>query len=169
MINLLSFTSARAGTALAAFLSVATLAGCGGRVDVRGNLPDPEAVLAVHPGESTRQQVAQVLGSPSVVGTFDDQTWYYVSKRTKTFAFFEPEVIDQEVLVVKFDNSGVVSDMTLYGYEDGRLIDPVSRTTPNLGKELTFLQQILGNLGRFNTDKESSMTGPTGRSPNPGR
>lgn len=157
-----------ASGAFVALAAAAILAGCSGRLDVRGNLPDPENVLAVHPGESTREQVAQALGSPSVVGTFDDQTWYYVSKRTETFAFFEPEVIDQEVLVVKFDNTGVVADMKLYGMEDGRLVDPVERTTPNLGQELTFIQQLLGNLGRFNTDDTAIKTGPGGSS-NPGR
>jgi outer membrane protein assembly factor BamE (lipoprotein component of BamABCDE complex) len=164
-----AITTPRMRTAVLVVLGAAALAGCSGRLDVRGNLPDPEDVLAVHPGESTREQVAQVLGSPSVVGTFDDQTWYYVSKRTETFAFFEPEVIDQEVLVVKFDNTGVVSDMQMYGYEDGRLVDPVERTTPNLGQELTFIQQILGNLGRFNTEDSTSVTGPGGGSNNPGR
>lgn len=158
-----------AASALTLLLAVTTaLAGCSGRLDVRGNLPDPENVLAVHPGVSTRDQVAEVLGSPSAVGTFDDQTWYYVSKRTETFAFFEPEVIDQEVLVVKFDNTGVVADMKLYGVEDGRVVDPVERTTPNLGQELTFVQQLLGNLGRFNTDDTAIKTGPGGAS-NPGR
>jgi outer membrane protein assembly factor BamE (lipoprotein component of BamABCDE complex) len=158
------------GCSAAAFLALtAALAGCSGRLDVRGNLPDPESGLAVQPGESTREQVAQILGSPSVVGTFDDQTWYYVSKRTETFAFFEPEVIDQEVLVVKFDNTGVVADMALFGVEDGRIVEPVERTTPNLGQELTLLQQLLGNLGRFSTGEEMTKTGPGGTAPNPGR
>jgi outer membrane protein assembly factor BamE (lipoprotein component of BamABCDE complex) len=158
----------RAAAGAMTLLAAAALAACAGRLDVRGNLPDPENVLSVHPGESTRDQVAQLLGSPSVVGTFDDQTWYYVSRRTETFAFFEPDVIDQEVLVVKFDNAGVVSDMKLYGVEDGRVVDPVERTTPNLGQELTFIQQLLGNLGRFNTDDAGLKTGPGSRT-NPGR
>lgn len=127
---------------------------CTPTLDVRGNLPDPEDVLAVQPGESTREQVAQILGSPSVVGTFDDNTWYYMSRRTETLAFFDPEVVDGQVLVVKFDDAGVVSDMKLYGFEDGRLIDPVDRETPNLGQELTVLQQLFGNLGRFNKSSE---------------
>ncbi|MBX6322441.1 MAG: outer membrane protein assembly factor BamE [Rhodospirillaceae bacterium] len=143
-------------TWLAAALAGA-LAGCTPQLDVRGNLPDPENVLAVQPGITTREQVAQILGSPTAVGTFDDKTWYYISKRTETTAFFDPEVLDQEVLVVKFDDNGVVSDMRLYGDENARQIVPVSRTTPNLGQEMTVLQQLIGNIGRFNRDRESTL------------
>jgi outer membrane protein assembly factor BamE (lipoprotein component of BamABCDE complex) len=138
-------------------------AGCSPRLDVRGNLPDPDDVLAVQPGITTRDQVAELLGSPSAVGTFDDKTWYYMSKRTETTAFFEPDVLDQEVLIVKFDDTGVVSDMQLYGDENAREIQPVERTTPNLGQELTVLQQIVGNLGRFNKEDSTNATPTVGR------
>jgi outer membrane protein assembly factor BamE (lipoprotein component of BamABCDE complex) len=148
----------RGRTWLALLLAGAALAagGCTPRLDVRGNLPDPDDVLAVQPGVTTRDQVAQLLGSPSTVGTFDDNTWYYMSKRTETTSFFEPDVLDQEVLVVKFDDSGVVADMQLFGDEKAQAIQPVERTTPNLGQELTVLQQLVGNLGRFNKDEEGN-------------
>lgn len=132
-------------------LAALGLAACSPRVDTRGNLPDPETVLEVQPGIHDRTQVASILGSPSTVATFEDDTWYYVSRRTEQIAFFEPEVIDQQVLMVKFDQDGLVSDMKVYGIEDGRIIEPVERTTPTSGRELTVLQQIFGNLGRFNT------------------
>jgi outer membrane protein assembly factor BamE (lipoprotein component of BamABCDE complex) len=127
------------------------LSACSGVVDTRGNLPDPETVLEVQPGVHDRDQVATILGSPSTVGTFEDDTWYYISKRTEQFAFLEPEVIDQQVLMVKFGDDGLVNDMEIYGIEDGQIIEPVDRTTPTSGREITILQQLFGNLGRFNT------------------
>ncbi len=150
----------RAGLALA--LAGAALAACTPRLDVRGNLPDPDDVLAVQPGITTRDQVAQILGSPTAVGTFDDKTWYYMSKRTETTAFFDPKVLDQEVLVVKFDDNGVVSDMRLYGDENAQTVIPVARTTPNLGQEMTVLQQLIGNIGRFNKEDRGSTLVPGG-------
>jgi hypothetical protein len=42
--------------------------------------------------------------------------------------------------------------MYIYGVEDGRIVEPVERTTPTYGQELTVMQQLLGNFGRFNTD-----------------
>jgi outer membrane protein assembly factor BamE (lipoprotein component of BamABCDE complex) len=129
--------------------SVAALAACSPRIDQRGNLLDPDAVLAVQPGIQTKDQVAQLLGTPSTVATFNDSTWYYVSKRTATTAFFPPDITDQQVLVVKFDDSNVVEKVQIYGMDDAYEIEPVARTTPTYGQRLTILQQLFGNIGRF--------------------
>ncbi len=71
------------------------------------------------------------------------------------------------MLEIKFDDGGLVKDMKLYGIEDGKVIEPVARVTPTGGQELTFLKQLIGNIGRFNTPDK----GPTGGGPvtTPGR
>ena len=124
-------------------------AACDRKVAVRGNMPDPEVVLEVQPGYSNRNEVLQILGSPSSVSTFMDDTWYYIGYRTEQFAFLEPDVVDRSVLVVAFNDAGVVSDTQLFTVEDGQIIDPVSRETPTEGRELTILQQLFGNIGKF--------------------
>ncbi|HLB79461.1 MAG TPA: outer membrane protein assembly factor BamE [Dongiaceae bacterium] len=141
---------ATAAIGAAALAAAFALAACQPRIDARGNLPDPDTVAQIQPGVQSRAEVADLLGSPSVEGTFDDKTWYYISGRTETYAFFAPKVVDQQVLVVEFDDAGLVSGVERYGVEDGRAIDPVGRETPTSGQELTFLQQLFGNLGRFN-------------------
>ena len=129
--------------------SVVALAACAPRIDQRGNLLDPDAVLAVKPGEQTKEQVAQLLGTPSTVATFNDKTWYYISKRTSTTAFFQPDITDQQVVVTKFNDSNVVEKVQLLGMDDAYEIEPVARTTPTYGQRLTILQQLFGNIGRF--------------------
>src|SRR5262245_14177298 len=129
--------------------SEVALAGCSPGIDQRGNLLDPDAVLAVQPGVQTKDQVAQLLGTPSTVATFDDKVWYYISKRTETTAFFPSDITDQQVLVVKFNDSNVVEHVQIYGMDDAYEIEPVSRTTPTYGQKLTILQQLFGNIGRF--------------------
>lgn len=129
--------------------SAAALAACSPRIDQRGNLLDPDAVLAVQPGVQTKDQVAELLGTPSTRATFDDKTWYYVSKRTQTTAFFEPDITDQQVLVVKFNDSNVVEKVQIYGMADAYEVEPVARTTPTYGQKLTLIQQLFGNIGRF--------------------
>jgi outer membrane protein assembly factor BamE (lipoprotein component of BamABCDE complex) len=138
----------RAGVALLSFGAV-ILAACEPVYDTRGNLPDPDAVLQIQPGIDDRRQVAELLGSPSTVGTFDARTWYYISKKTKRISFLDPDVLDQEVLEIKFDRAGIVDDMKIYGLENARTIVPDPNFTPTTGKELTILQQIMGNIGRF--------------------
>lgn len=129
------------------------LSACSGTVATRGNLPDAELIAEVEPGLDSRDDVVGKLGSPSTVSTFLDRRWYYIGHKTRNFAFFEPEIIERSVFVVSFDGTGLVDDTSLYTLEDGRIIDPVSRTTPTEGNELTILQQFFGNFGRFPLDQ----------------
>ncbi len=149
----------RNGRIAAVTVLTLALAACTGRVDTRGNFADPEAVSQITPGESTRGTVEDLLGSPTTVATFNDQTWYYIGRKTEKFAFFEPEVLEQQVVAIHFDPTGLVEDVKIYGPEDSREVELVERTTPTAGRELTALQQLFGNIGRFNTDSAPAVPG----------
>ncbi len=136
----------------AAFLVAAfgaLLAACSGSIRVHGNMPEPEAIAEIRTGVYGRQDVAQLLGSPSAVSTFEDARWYYIGQKISQLAFLKPDILERRVLVVSFDGNGRVDSTRTYTLEDGRVIDPVSRATPTEGRELTLLQQLFGNIGRF--------------------
>ncbi len=128
------------------------VAACSGNVNVHGNLPDPELVAEIEPGSYGQRDVAGLLGSPSTISTFGDSRWYYVGQRVSTFAFFKPKVLERNILVVSFDDNGRVADTRTYTLADSRDIDPVDRITPTEGRDLTIVQQLLGNFGRFSPD-----------------
>jgi len=136
-------------------LIVVALAACQPTIDQRGNLPDDKKISSIEPGVTTKQAVSQLLGTPSSVSTFGDKTWYYISRRTEQTAFFTPQVLDQQVIVVGFDEGGVVRNVQHLNLADSRPIDPSPRETPSAGKELGFVEQLLGNLGKFNTGAAS--------------
>lgn len=124
---------------------------CVPRLDARGNLPDPDRVVRVEPGIHTRQDVYALLGSPSTIGTFRGEAWYYVSNRTETVAFLEPEVKDRNIIAVIFDpKTGIVKEVRGIGLEDGQDIEVVDRKTRTSGQSVSFFQQVFGNLGKFN-------------------
>ena len=125
------------------------LIACEPRLDTHGFMPNSELVSQIQTGEQDKFEVVEVLGSPSTMATFDDDIWYYITQQSRTFAFFKPEIIDQQVLVVRFDEADVVSEINRYTIEDGLIVDPVTRETPTAGKELSILQQLFGNIGRF--------------------
>ncbi len=127
-----------------------TMVACAPRVDMRGNLPDTEALAEIIPGEMEKEEVAELLGAPSTSAMFDGETWYYISEKTETLAFLEPEITDRQVVIIKFDKSGVVEKVKKLDMTHGEKIVPVDRKTPTAGNEMTFFQQMFGNLGRFN-------------------
>ncbi len=147
-------------------LVVGAVVGCGATVDQRGNLPEADKLAEIQPGTTTREQVVKILGTPSSTSVFDDKRWFYISRKTKQFAFLNPDVLDQQVYIVRFDGNGVVASVDRKDLADGRDIEPVPGATPAPGRELTFIEQVLGNMGRFN--KGGSGSGePEGRAPGP--
>ena len=90
--------------------------------------------------------------SPSSVASFDDTTWYYISQKSEELAFFRPTARDPEVVAVVFDKDGIVKDVQKTASKSPRAIEPVARTTPAPGKELSFIEQLIGNFGKFNTN-----------------
>lgn len=138
--------------AIAALLLLGATA-CAPRQDFRGIAIEEEKVALIKVGQSSEAQVNALLGSPSTISTFPDwgTTYYYISSQTDTVAFLAPELIDQQVLAISFDKENRVKEMKRYGMKDGKQIAFVDRETPTRGKELTVLEQVFGNLGRFNS------------------
>ncbi len=144
-----------------AALAAATLAlaACSVPVDQRGNLPPPDKLAQIKPGKTDKATVTQLLGSPSSVAAFDNHTWYYISQRTESLAFLKPEVVDQQVTAIDFDDNGVVREIRHRTIADGEAIDPNPNATPAQGREFSFLEQLLGNFGRFSPANPSKGLG----------
>ena len=132
----------------AAALVVATTA-CSSIRDRRGYLPDADKIASISIGVDSKDSVSIRLGSPSTVGTFDTDVWYYISSEEEQFAFFAPKTINRDVLVITFDQANLVSDINTYTLADGKALEYVGRKTPTRGKELGFLEQMFGNIGRL--------------------
>lgn len=152
---------------LSTVCTVMALAACATSVEQRGNLPPADEIAQIHPGKTTKDQVVKILGSPSSVSVFTDNNWYYISAKTKQYTFFDPKVLDQEVYVVDFNSDGVVQAVEHKTLADGKPVQPVARATPAPGRELSFIEQIIGNLGKFNGGGGGGETGPGSQAPGP--
>lgn len=143
---------------LAALLGCAVLAACSS-VNLptsnltttynRGYVLDENALQQVPVG-SSQEQVLLVLGTPSTVATVSGEAFYYISQKTQQTAFLKPKVIDQRVLVVYFSPDRRVTRIANYGLQDGKVFDFISRTTHAGGAEISFLGNILRNVGNIN-------------------
>ncbi|QFU16588.1 outer membrane protein assembly factor BamE [Microvirga thermotolerans] len=136
--------------AAATFLAT-SLAGCmGGEEFHRGYFVDERTVSQVKKGMSG-EQVLTTLGTPSTVSTVGNKTWYYISQTSRrTFQFMGEQVVDQKVMAVYFDKNLRVERVALYGLQDGKVFDFITRTTPSGGQETSFLGQILKGTNSFN-------------------
>ena len=149
---------------LAAVIALALAAGaCNPITDNLGNRTLKENVEQIQVGRTGRNEVVRLLGSPSNVAAFDPNTWYYISARQVQYAFLKPKIADQHVLVIRFDGTGVVSEVKQLGLEDAQATTYVDRTTPTRGGEPGFLRSIYDTVmrGPVGRQKQSSPRGPS--------
>lgn len=100
-------------------------------------------------GTDTKSTVQERLGSPSVVSTFEPNIWFYVSQSMARKAFFRPKVTAREVVAVSFDpTTEAVTSVETYDVADGKVVQFAERETPTRGRQLSVLEQLLGNVGR---------------------
>jgi outer membrane protein assembly factor BamE (lipoprotein component of BamABCDE complex) len=117
---------------------------------VRGNKVDPESMKELTPGTSTKADVSAIIGSPTARDTFDDNTWLYISEVTQQRIGRTLGELQQDVVVLNFDDKGVLKTINKLGKEDSLPVSVIARTTASPGTEASFMQQLLGNIGRFN-------------------
>lgn len=150
---------------LAPVLALALLAGCSvirPPTEARGHKVDDDLLKELTPGTSTRADVTALLGSPTAKATFDDNTWIYVASVTRMRVGRMPGIDSQDVTVMTFDPKGVLQNIRRLNMDDSVPVDVVSRKTPTPGSDTTFLQELLGNVGRLNP---GAPVGRTGGSP----
>ncbi|MGD9980091.1 MAG: outer membrane protein assembly factor BamE [Hyphomonadaceae bacterium] len=136
-------------SAAALVAAVAATSACAPTQTYNGFLPDRNNQEIPDPqvGVDTRDSVVARFGSPSTTAVFDGTAWYYVSSVQESMAFYTPRTTERRVMVVRFDGD-MVSGVEKYGLERGRLVNYSSDVTPTRGRELGFLEQLLGNVGR---------------------
>lgn len=138
---------------------VLALGACEPKVERRGHVEDEPMAKSIEIGSTSKDQIRRKFGSPSSVSSFGEESWYYMKSRKEAHAFFRPEVKEQHVTQVVFDESGVVKEVKEYGLDDAQKVAFVEKTTPTEGHSLSFMEQVLGNLGRFNKPRKTGATG----------
>ena len=126
----------------AALATLLLLAGCGWLAPppvVRGNHPEADQLKELVPGTSTRQDVTALIGSPTARATFDDNTWLYIGLRTQIRVGQVPATLTQRVVVLTFNDAGVLQHIDIRDKADELPVTVIARTTPSPGTEANLL------------------------------
>lgn len=142
-------------------LGAAGLSACGGQIDRHGHVFIDVDLNQVQPGMN-KEQVQQVLGSPDTKSAIGGDAYYYISTTQKTVAFLKPREIDRQVVAVYFDRNQTVEQVAHYGLKDGIVVNYYKGETPARGKDLTFLEQIFGNLANRGMLRDNRGASPSG-------
>ena len=125
------------------------ISGCTVDRQVRGYIMNKNETVAVTPGFDNMSSVANLLGNPSMRGTFSNDVWYYINEHARRRSFFKPSATERTIMAIHFDSAGLVEDIQTITLADARRIKPRTDKTPTRGRKLGFFEQIFGNVGRF--------------------
>ncbi|MDX2234923.1 MAG: outer membrane protein assembly factor BamE [Hyphomonadaceae bacterium] len=152
------------GKVAALALLAGAVSACNPIRDTHGFSAVTEDQKNVEVGVDTKSTVLARLGTPSTQSAFDETAWYYISTVQERYAFYMPRTVGREVLVVKFDADGKVSNVERFGMEKGQVIAYSDDKTPTRGRELGIVEQIFGNIGNTSPIRsEDEDRGPRDR------
>lgn len=118
-----------------------------------GYVPSDDDLARIEVGVDTRETVAVDVGRPSAAGLLNDVGWYYVQSRWKHSGAFAPREQDRQVVAITFTEDGTVENVERFGLEQGRVVALSRRVTESNIKGLSFLSQLLGNIGQLRADQ----------------
>jgi outer membrane protein assembly factor BamE (lipoprotein component of BamABCDE complex) len=124
------------------------MAGCAETVNTRGQVILPSRLAQIQPGVTTRQDVLQLLGSPSTQGTLNENRWYYVTASVGSTSLDPYDLKSRQVVIIDFDpKTDVVANLTQKGKNDGKEVSPDDKVTPTHGQALGIVDQMMDSLG----------------------
>lgn len=140
----------RISPALTALLAAAAVAACAPTVGRNGFQPIDVQPADIQAGADDKTSVLAKLGSPSTTSVFEGENiWYYITQTTEQYTFNKAEVSQRSVTAITFNEADdKVAEVRQLGLEDGQQVAMNDRETPTRGRELTVIEQLLGNVGR---------------------
>ncbi|WP_374516137.1 outer membrane protein assembly factor BamE [Brevundimonas sp.] len=134
---------------LAALSAAALTAACAPVVGQNGFQAVDARPTDIVAGTDTRETVLTKLGTPSTTSTFEsDSIWYYMSQVTEKYTYNRPQVTQRSITEITFNDAGQVAAVRTLGLDDGQRIAMNDRETPTRGRQLTIIEQLLGNVAR---------------------
>ena len=118
-------------------------------------------VSALLPHKDNQASVVEKLGSPGFISPIPVQgggeRWFYYSKKTSTTAFLSSDMLDQETIVLTFDDKKLLKTINILIGE--AKIDFDKDQTHSSGYDTTLLRDVFGNFGRYSAKKITANRG----------
>ena len=99
--------------------------------------------------ETNTNDTKKILGYPSTKNSFDNDIWIYLERKTtisKIRTLGKRKLLINNVLVLEFDNRGLLVKKDFYDINDMNKIKISKDQTDVLNKKDTFIRTILSNL-----------------------
>ena len=124
-----------------------------------GHLFEEGEVQALHSAKS-KQDVENLLGSPTTVSIFGQETWYYITSKKETIAFLPDKLVEQNIVEITFNPNGAINKVFWYSEKDANQLKLIDEYTVTKGTNTTTIQKFFHNVGRFRDNKQPTPPRP---------
>lgn len=143
----------------AALLTAGALGACTPTTAYNGFQVRDDKPSDVKVGVDTKSTVLSRLGSPSMVSTFEPNIWFYVSQVTRKVAYKTPKLQSRDVVAISFADDEKVVEVNTFDMKKGVDVAYAKPETPTRGRQMTVLEQLLGNVGRGGMIPQQNVPG----------
>ena len=128
-------------------------------IHISGHLFEASDFNALESAKS-KQDIEALLGSPTSVSSFGQETWYYITTKKETISFWPDKILEQNIIAISFKNSDLIDVIAKYTEKDAKNHKLVTEYTIIRGNDSTAAQQFFGNVGKFNNNKKEHQAMP---------
>ncbi len=136
-------------------LGLCLLTSCAVEIEEHGKRIGKDLLDKIVPGSTQKQQVLSILGAPSTENDFGNKAWFYVASNNRKTALFGDKLLSRSIIKIMFNDKNTVTEITTLTEKDQNTVEHKQEKTPTAGQEIGILQQLLGNVGRFNTGSQN--------------
>jgi sulfur relay (sulfurtransferase) DsrF/TusC family protein len=88
-------------TTIISVLLLLILSGCQS-VDVRGQFVSDSAIKQINSKKPNQEQLIDMIGTPTYVPDYSENTWYYIQRSLSRKAWFDPKVVQKRIVKITF-------------------------------------------------------------------
>ncbi len=136
--------------------SAILLSACGMETYQSGDLPSQKRLDMITKGYD-QQRVLDLLGNPIFENKIGRETFYiYFKTKKENRAFFHPQEIERDIYIISFSPNKKVSSVEHLTLKDGNDVAYDEAYTKVTGKELSVMEQLVKNFGRYDAGGRDS-------------
>ncbi len=126
------------------------LSSCVSRLDKHGYMFDLSDHDLLQEGVTSKEKLLHIMGSPTIISDLsDNEAWIYFSEKVEHFLFFIPKITERELLVVRFDETGLVKEIKKIDLNDeDKKLQFVTNYTAVESHKAGFFKSIFSNVGQ---------------------
>ena len=98
---------------------------------------------------SNKNDILKIIGPPSSISNFDKNLWFYIQTKKENQSLLKlgiKKIEENNVLMVKFDNKGILAEKKILKLNDMNKVKFVKDTTEKKYKQNNTLYNVLSSL-----------------------